>query len=108
MLSLIKESTLDSIAIYSDEEIFLEIIEIIFDISCIEIPKYFMEIEKFEGENETIQKFISNKDNILRKIIYELSSTNEKEPNSCSVECFLKKFEGDRLVKNNFFYFFSL
>lgn len=89
---------MDNAAIYSDEENLLEIIEILFEISCNGIPNYFKEVEKIESENENLAKFAANKEEILKEINRQLTVSKDKEANCCTAEYFLKKFEQDRLV----------
>lgn len=98
LFSLIKESAVEQKILYFDEKGIQEAAEIFFDISCIQIPNYFKVVEQCETENENLNQFIKNKEDILKNIVLRLIQNEQKDTNGCSAEDFLKNFENDRLV----------
>ena len=82
----------------------MDVVKIMYEISCIEIPKFYKEVEGIESENENFVEFLKNKEEILKEIIRQLTyseeSKSKKDENlSCSADYFLTKFELNRLVK---------
>jgi hypothetical protein len=78
-----------------------------FEISCIEIPNFYLEMEMANTERENIQKFLENREDINKQIILKLTKSTAKSQNqensSCTADVFLGKFEKERLV-NKIFY----
>jgi hypothetical protein len=74
-----------------------------FEISCIEIPRYYMDEELAGSEAENFEKFITNKENIYKKIIMKLttsSTENSSNAENLSIrpDAFMDNFGRKRLV----------
>jgi hypothetical protein len=92
--------------IFSDEENLLKIVNIIFEISCIEIPKLYEDNESSIHYDEISKKFIEKKNIILAKILSDfLNIDNDfysieilKDIKGCDTKVFLANFINDRFV----------
>jgi len=85
-------------SIKSEEKDLLEIISELFEISCIEIPSFFMEQKKCLGTKEVITKFQRSRDSILQRIKQEIFKIKKESRLAITPQEFLQKFIDDRLV----------
>lgn len=103
---MIKENANETACVYNDESNLIEIIEILYEISCEQIPGFFIFDEQMESEKENFDKLRKQKEAILKQINIEIISSKDGEENSCTAENFLLKFQNDRLVINYLIFFF--
>lgn len=99
---MIKEKSDNMEKIFSNEENLLEIVTIIFEISCIEIPNFYSDEQEIIHNKEISKKFDAKKKKIIEKIIEILiicdDDEGENHVRSCSGYKFLENFREERLV----------
>lgn len=88
-------------SVKSEEKDLLEIITELFEISCIEIPSFYMEQKKNISAKELIAKFDRSRDTILGRIKQEIFKVGTEIRPAITPQEFLQKFINDRLVNFN-------
>jgi len=85
-------------SIKSDEKDLKLLISELFQISCIEIPSFFMEEKQHIDIKEVISKFEKFKNEIQNKINQEIFTFKNDYFEAISPDQFLQKFKENRLV----------
>jgi hypothetical protein len=90
--------------IKSEEKDLHDVILDLFNISCIEIPKFYIEKRHNNPALKVIEDFEKNKQAILKNILDEIMKDESgKTAFAISPQIFLERFTNYRLVKNMIF-----
>jgi len=84
----------------SDEKDLYDLIVDLFNIACIEIPKFYITKKLNKLASSTVNDFEKNKDTIIKSIIEEIMRDESgKKVTAITPETFLKRFTNYRLVR---------